>query len=773
MFSLIEQRSRSERGESEIAALSAACGLSFPVTEVLVSRGYDTYEAIEHFLCPSVRDLHDPFLLSGMRELAERLRQAIDNGETVVVYGDYDADGICATAILTEYLVSRGVKVYPYIPSRKHDGYGITLAALERLIEDCFPDLILTCDCGISAYAEIEAVADSGVDFAVTDHHEVPKRIPDCTVVNPKLDGQAYPFDSLCGAGVAFKVVQALEGVEGALDYIDLATIATIADLVPLTGENRAIVTMGLRAINEGRERHPGLRALLEGLGDVSATDIAYRVAPRINAAGRMGDAKRAFNLLVSRNRIEIAAIAAEIDADNTRRKEMCRKVYEDAVELIRASDISDAYCFVLTHPDWEKGLTSIVAAQIAGEYKRPAFLLVANGDNMKGTARSVDGINIYEVLSACEDLLVEYGGHSQAAGFSILPENVSAFRARVNAYLREHYDITYFLPRSVYDAVLDADGMRFELARELARLEPYGNGNPRPVFRIAVRDPRAETMRGKPQHLVIKTERAHVNAFGWGRCYNLLHGLGLFDLNVELSVNRYNNRDYLSAILRDFDFRGIEPDGATEALIRDSDLYALAYADRHYATHSIDWTGISEMLQRRRTGVLLVAYRLDTYREAVDRLGLDRVWHSLFTRETSANYNRIVLAPTPDFDAFGYSEIVLLDSGFDETLLPFAADGARVYSRSAGDSARLFGLKTDRATFVSYFSAFRKGGAGNNLAEYISSYNGLDYRQAVACYCVFASLGILGYGDGIVIEPGVKRDLAESAAYRRLEESV
>ena len=278
-----------------VERLSKSLGLNKKLVELLILRGYDNADAINVFLHPDPQNFYPPETMLGMSETVERLKLAMENNERVVVYGDYDADGICASAILSLYLSEHGVQVYTHIPDRLGEGYGLNVESVERIIENVMPDLILTCDCGISAVEEVELAKDLGVDIVVTDHHEVGKQLPDCVIVNPHQENCKYPFKELCGAGVALKIVQALGGIDEALKYLDLAAIATIADLVDLTDENRLIVQLGLECLSSSK--NIGVSALIGELKlkSVTSSDIAFKIAPRINAAGRMGSAYRAF----------------------------------------------------------------------------------------------------------------------------------------------------------------------------------------------------------------------------------------------------------------------------------------------------------------------------------------------------------------------------------------------------------------------------------------------------------------------------------------------
>ena len=374
-----------------------------------------------------------------MEKAVDRIKEAIDKKENILIYGDYDCDGVCSSAILTLFFINKGLNVYTHIPSRFKEGYGLNVETVEPLIEEFEPDLIITCDCGVTAKQEVEHILDLGLDIIVTDHHEVNEgQLPECIVINPKQDDCNYPLDSLCGAGVALKLVEAVGGRAEALKYMDLAALATIADMVPLVDENRLIVALGLKKENRNSN---GLKALLKSQGFVdvvTSTELAYKIGPRINAAGRMGDAYRAFELLVSDDETRIQELIAEIEEDNNRRKTLSDEMLKEAFEDLKEENLVDTRAVILTHPSWEKGITGILAAQIATEYRRPTFIIVGTGDSCKGTSRGYSGVNIYELLSKCSDILLEFGGHAQAAGFSIAEKNIPEFKKRIQTFLKD-----------------------------------------------------------------------------------------------------------------------------------------------------------------------------------------------------------------------------------------------------------------------------------------------------------------------------------------------
>ncbi|MDE6293109.1 MAG: single-stranded-DNA-specific exonuclease RecJ, partial [Clostridiales bacterium] len=492
--------------KAEVERISEKLGLNKKLVELLFLRGYDNIDSINVFLHPSVDNFYPPESMLGMNECCERLRQAIEGNERVVVYGDYDADGICASSILSLYLSEQGVEVYTHIPDRLGEGYGLNIDSIERIIENVMPDLILTCDCGISAVEEVELAKELGVDIIVTDHHEVGKVLPDCVVVNPHQATCKYPFKDLCGAGVALKIVQAMGGVQASSMYYDLAAIATVADLVSLTDENRLIVQLGL--ISMSHSKNFGVAALIDSLNlkNVTSSDIAFRIAPRINAAGRMGSAYRAFELFTSSDPVIVADRLQQIINANNDRKSLCDDLYSQAIELLREEDLVTHRAIVISNDKWEKGITGILAARLVGDFKRPVFVLVKSNDEYKGTCRSVEGINIYDLLSRQSDILKEFGGHNQAAGFTILPQYIEEFKSRIYAALQDE-DIDTFIPSLKYDMELCENDVTADFAASLEYLEPTGNnGNPKPLFMTKTSSLTATPLKNNINHTILKS---------------------------------------------------------------------------------------------------------------------------------------------------------------------------------------------------------------------------------------------------------------------------
>ncbi len=760
--------------------------LSDTVLEILSERGFQSEKQIRQFLKPSEKDLHDPFLLSGMRELTDRLICACENNETVVIYGDYDADGICATAILSDYLSLNGAQVYPYIPSRHNDGYGLSIDALTKIIEDCTPDLIVSCDCGISAAAEVEFVLDLGVDIYVTDHHEVPDNPPNCVIVNPKLKDQKYPFDMLCGAGVALKVVQALGGINSASKYYDLCALATVADLVPLIDENRTLVVLGLKKINSPSV-NMGLKMLCQflELNDViTSSDIAFRISPRINAAGRMGDAYRAFELLSQKDKATILELIKDISIDNEKRRDICEELHAQALQLLSTQDLINEYAIVLHSSKWEKGLTSIVAAQISGEYNRPTFLLVEANDHYKGTARSIDGINLYELLTDMSDIMLEFGGHSQAAGFSIHKDNLEEFKKRVNKYIKERFEKQLFLPYSIYDMEIDESLIDIKLIKELELLEPYGFGNPRPVFKLTMDSISADFMKNKCKHLLAKTPDDNtIVCFGYGKFIELMNVSADFELAIELAINKYKNREYTSMMLKDINLSRISSISDNDKLYAQA-LKTLSYNGRYTPKYDIiNQDKLNRVInQNRLYGTLILSYNFDLYKQLEDfGVKTDNFVHNYIYSTSPNNYNRITLGCDFDIDLKGYDTIILLEKPLSDCVISYINDrtDANVYVLNKDFKADILdGLKTERDSFVRAYSILQNCPQGKD--NFFSVYKQfvddgiISYKQLMLCLIVFEQLKILDvdWQDFCVCPvQGVKKDLSESKILKTIED--
>lgn len=472
---------KTERGE--ITPELLALPIPRRLLELMLDRGLDTPEKIEHYLHPVKDDLCDPMLMQDMDKAIAVIRDAVAKGEEIVIFGDYDVDGVTATAILLTYLRKQGANVSFYIPDRHGEGYGLNIAAVEQIAKHA--RLLITVDCGITCPREVERARELGMRVIVTDHHQLGPELPQCEAVLNPLMGQ-YPFRRLCGAGVAFKMVQALGGMEAVEPLWELAALATIADIVPLLDENRVIVTFGLRAM--ANTQRPGLIALMESAGvdakHVSSSDVAFRMAPRINAGGRLALASRGVELLTTRRLDTAREIAAELDQDNTKRRELEMEIFRQADAMVSEQiDFLNERAIVLCGEGWNPGVIGLAASRIVEKYKWPTILLSQDGDVCVGSARSIPGVDIHAAMSECRDLFVRFGGHAQAAGLTIERKNVETFRRRLTEAIRRQAQPEAFIPTEEYDIELELGEMTEELVEAFSAMQPTGFGNPAPVF--------------------------------------------------------------------------------------------------------------------------------------------------------------------------------------------------------------------------------------------------------------------------------------------------
>ena len=455
------------------------------LSPLLRARGVDTPEKLRKFWSPALEDLYDPFLLDGMGQTVALLKEAIARGDTIVVYGDYDADGICAAAILTETLQEEGARVSFRIPSRHTEGYGLNEAAVREIAASA--RLLITVDCGVTNVDEVALAKSLGLTVIVTDHHEPPEVLPAADVVMDPLLGN-YPFRRLCGAGVALKICQALQGLGGVRKRLELAAIATVADVVPLADENRLIVREGIAQI--AATARPGLRALMAVAGvepPLRSEHLAFRLAPRLNAAGRMEDASQAVTLLLTWDAAEAQSIANHLEENNRLRQEAERVITREAFRQIREErSFREDRVLIAAGEGWNPGLIGLAAGRLCEKFHFPAIVLSIQGDTAIGSCRSIPGIPIYRLLCLCDDLFLRFGGHEQAAGLTLPAARIPELRTRLNALIREHCDERCFLPVQEYDLAVPFRTWTPESLSLLDALEPTGCGNPPPLFLAA-----------------------------------------------------------------------------------------------------------------------------------------------------------------------------------------------------------------------------------------------------------------------------------------------
>lgn len=560
--------------EGTVSELREDLGVPQTIARLLAIRGIDSYENARTFFRPDLEMMHDPFLMRDMDRGTERLAGAIRSGEKILVYGDYDVDGTTATAIMYGFLADFGVEVDYYIPHRFKEGYGINPEGIQYARE-IGAGLIVSVDCGITAVEETRVAKEHGIDVIICDHHNVGSALPEAAaVLDPKREDCDYPFKGLSGAGVGFKLVQGTLkrlglGEKVAHQFLDLVAISIASDIVPIQDENRVMMREGLRQINS--KPRLGIKALLEliemEIGSVTTSSIIYSVGPRINAAGRMGDASKAVKLLISDTPAEARARAQELEDINVERRDMDSRTMDEAVEMVEDEyNLEKTSSLVLHDPGWHLGVIGIVASRLVDAFGRPAIMLSTVDGRIKGSARSIKGFNIYEALKQCEDLLEQFGGHEYAAGMTIEKENLEEFRSRIDAIAAEQLAESDFEPELEVDCDLDLSEVDMRFWKLLSQFEPFGPGNKKPTF--VSRDVRVvgvPTIVGQG-HLKMKVAQNgsgvfDVIGFNMHEFLPVIRNSGERPLNIAYSLeeNYWNGRRSLQIRLRDVQVEGQE----------------------------------------------------------------------------------------------------------------------------------------------------------------------------------------------------------------------
>ena len=474
-----------------VRALAIGLGIAPTLAGLLVRRGLETPEAARRFLRPALEELADPLALAGMAEAVATITRAVRAGTGILVHGDYDVDGQCATALLTRALAAAGARVIPFLPHRIRDGYDLGPAGVAAA-RAAGAGLILTCDCGITAVRAVEQARAEGLEVVITDHHLPGPVLPAATaIVDPQREDDTSGLRQLCGTGLAFKLVQALVpalGLPPNLPYhfLDLVALATVADIVPLVGENRLLVRHGLKLLPESR--WPGVRALIRASGlegkEIRAGQVGFILGPRLNAAGRVGDANDGLRLLLTDDESEAARLALQLERMNVERQGLDQRILEEAVALVENEGDPDRdVALVLASETWHPGVVGIVASRVVERYGRPAFLIALDGEIGKGSGRSISRFDLHAALHRCGDLLERFGGHQMAAGLTLRREHLALFRERFTAIARESLTDFDLGPEQRVDLVIELGEVDVDLERLCRHLEPCGMGNPSPVF--------------------------------------------------------------------------------------------------------------------------------------------------------------------------------------------------------------------------------------------------------------------------------------------------
>lgn len=639
-------------------------GLPGWLSSLLRTRGIDTPEKAERFLHPSLEQLHDPLLMQGMDKAVRIIRQAVTAGESIIVYGDYDVDGVCATAIVLETLRDMGAKADFRIPSRHEEGYGLNETAVRDMAQE--HKLLITVDCGVTNHQEVKLAQMLGMTVIVTDHHQLADTpSPADAVLNPLLGD--YPFRRLCGAGVALKLTQALLGMEAVQHRIDLAALATVADIVPLIDENRVIVRAGLEAI--GQSARPGIRALLTVAGvnpPVSAGQVGFRIAPRINAGGRLEDAAQGVTLLTTRDDMLAQRIAAHLEDANAQRQAIEQDITQRAMqEITEKVDFRNDRVMIVMGEGWNHGVIGLAAGRICEKYHFPAIVLSRQGEIAVGSCRSIPGVNIHAMLTMCKDLFIRFGGHEQAAGLTMQAELVPELRRRLNLAISENCDLRCYVPTKEYDLALPLAQVNLELIEALNQLQPTGFGNPAPVF--LARGAQVQQMRRvgrEQQHLKLSLLDGNAVRDGIAFSMGYLAEEGFDTADVLFSPER---NEFMGRVTAQLQVQAMRPAEGAAPLAGENTLFRgvlqeitlLAANDIQIQSSQPITPAAAKRLMQNGRGVLLIAHE----REKAASVLVDIQADAAVGRVKDARaFNTVLCAPVMDSLQDVWEHIILLD---------------------------------------------------------------------------------------------------------------
>ena len=677
------------KGKVEETELSKKINISPEICQILNNRGIDNEKDAEIFMNPSLEYLRDPFLMKDMDKAVERIKKAIENKERIYIYGDYDVDGVSSTSILVLYFKSINYPVKYYIPNRLEEGYGINENAIEKIHADgC--ELIITVDCGITSVKEVDLANELGIDVIVTDHHECQSEIPNAyAIVNPKQDDCNYPFDMICGCGVAFKMIQALTDKEEfkntMYNYLEIVTLATICDIVPLVDENRIIVKNGLKLMKEGKNL--GLRELIKVCGietnKIGSSHIGFSVGPRINASGRLGYSYLGVQLFTTDCEDEAREIANILEAKNIERQLIESKMYKEAEEII-ANDESynKDKVLVVAKEGWQHGIIGIVASKLTEKYYKPTILLTIEDDEATGSARSIKGFNMFEALESCKELMNKFGGHEQAAGLALNRNNIKELKERINEIADYNLTKEDLIENVNVEYELDEESADLDLVEDLHKLEPFGMSNPSPRF--IMRDlllTHIYKMGKNKQHLKLIVEKDKIyECVGFNMAYladNFEIG-DKIDILFQVDENNYNNERKVQFLLKDIRLsypKNINNNNISIKLFNSiipnniNNIYSIKNSEDE---EHIDYKGNKNIniFDYIVDDTLVIANTLNGFYRAISDISLTELDYDISFIDNNQKNKKVQLIFSPNIDKIDlkrYNSIILYDYLYNE----------------------------------------------------------------------------------------------------------
>ena len=737
--------------------IALSCGITFDTARLLLYRNIDSVEKAKRFLNPSRNAFHNARLLSGVTQAVDRITTAKIKGENVLIFGDYDADGICASTVLYNSLKDFGINsLKAYVPERD-EGYGLNLQTIENIINDFPVDLLITVDCGISDADKIEELKNKGIDVIVTDHHEPPEILPNCIKINPKMQGQEYPFSGLCGAGVAYKLCSVLIGAK-ADEYLDFVALATVADSMDLIDENRDIVAEGLKLFNSSSKLRLAFKYLLgENVKEVVAQTLAYQIAPRINAGGRMGDANCALRLFNEQNPNVIMDLAIKLNEYNIQRQVECDKIYKEAKQKILTHSLHKKNVILVKNKNWQAGFIGIVAAKLVEEFARPVIVFAGQDNYLKGSARSIDGINIYDAIVASKEYLLGYGGHSQAAGLSVDPENFLAFEKLINTIVKEQVYKVDITPKINVEWDIETE-FSSKFAHEIELLEPFGVGNRKPLFSTKILSVNAVPLKLGSNHYTFKTNALEMLNFNGQDDVDVLRlpiqKRIVFEVNISVFRNKENIKGYVKAVCPDYDDLNL-----LSLNIFNCQLDGLCFDNGEFSFVSKE-----EAVDSKGIGTLYVVNDVNNLKEYPQ---LNNLQKSLF-KPLSKNYSDeivVSLSVVPN----GYDRIIYLD----KPVQVVKSDIKTYVVKDFCGYDNILSLSVDRSEFVQIFTYFTtlKNMRINDVVDFAKeNCEGYDVKQFLFVLKVFVELNIFSIKNGqLLYNEKVKNALTNSKVYSKI----
>ena len=554
---------KSEPNAEKVIQLANDLQVDKTIAKILCQRNIETFDAAKKFFRPSLKDIHDPFLMKDMNIAVARIEKAIANNENILIYGDYDVDGTTAVSLVSSYLKTIYKNIATYIPDRYAEGYGVSYLGIDFAEDNNF-SLIIALDCGIKAIEKVAYAKEKEIDFIICDHHKPGKEIPKAiAVLNAKQDDCNYPFDELCGCGVGFKLIQALgskrnQTINDFLPYLDLVATAIAADIVPMNGENRVLAYYGLQVINQNPRN--GIKAIIHQIKKkiLTITDVVFIIAPRINAAGRMKHGNYAVELLTEMDLETAIEFAAAIEIFNADRKDLDKKITDEALIQIIDNEEENKFTSVVYQEDWHKGVIGIVASRLIEKFYRPTLVFTKSGDKLAASARSVKGFDVYNALLECEEFIKQFGGHKYAAGLTLLPENYENFKSKFEEVVSKTIDKKLLTPEISIDAEIELSEITPKFFRILEQMGPFGPQNMKPVFKsTCVRDNGYGKKVGADKtHLKLNVfqgdNKKTYNAIGFNLGDKMEHVKDDFDIVYALDENEWNGFKSVQLVLKD-----------------------------------------------------------------------------------------------------------------------------------------------------------------------------------------------------------------------------